>query len=176
MTLYLGIDPGLGGYVAVLDQDQGQVELSPTPTADSSRDGRRRYDLQGMLRILLSLPAEKRKLCVLERAQAMPKNGGVANFSAGYGYGLWRMALTASVVPTLEIAPAIWKRKLGILGRGESAAARRRDSKRRAVEKAMALFPGVSLLRTPRSKKPCPDMAEALLLAWIAAHGGMGLG
>ncbi len=52
--LHLGIDPGLTGAVAVLDEHGGVVAVYdvPTLTLKASRGTKQQYDLPGMARLL----------------------------------------------------------------------------------------------------------------------------
>lgn len=165
----LGIDPGMDGYLVVLVAGESKPRFHPAPLlAGKSKAGRRRYDLPGLLDLVTSCRELAPEVCVLEKQQPMPVNGGIGNFQAGLGYGLWRMALTAAQIPHYELHPRTWKAELGVMGTGSNAKARRNDGKRRAIELAQQLYPGVSLLPTERSRTPSSDMAEALLLAHSA--------
>lgn len=100
---------------------------------------------------------------------------------AGIVSGWWRAAIgffelecpgsiQVHMVPSMR-----WKRALGLSGRskihtkgGEAAQesdAERKAGKKEAIELCQRLFPGVSLLRTPRSRMPDDNIAEAVLIA-----------
>lgn len=172
-SYYCGIDPGLTGFLAVInDQDDVRFLQAPLLGGESesgksaNKGSRRVYDVPGVLSLLSELDGVK--LCYLEKLQCMPKNGGLANFRAGFADAMWRTALTAQAIPFTLVRPAGWKKTMGVTGIGKDAAARRNDSKRKAIEKAQQLFPGVNLLATERSRKPSSDKAESLLLAYLA--------
>lgn len=166
---FLGIDPGLDGYLVALVQGEEKPRFHPAPLLEGkSSKGKRRYNRPALLELVLDYAQLMPELCLLEKQQPMPKNGGVANFASGYGFALWEMALTAARIPYDTPASKTWKAQLGVMGVGSSTATRRRDGKRRAVELAQKLYPGVSLLPTERCRVPSSDMAEALLLAHLA--------
>ena len=54
MTKHIGIDPGLGGALAVIDEDCNVLALHdvPTLTLKASQKTRHEYDLPGMVRLL----------------------------------------------------------------------------------------------------------------------------
>lgn len=186
---YCGIDPGLSGYFAVLAADGRTVLRQATcPAFPSAKGHPDKYDVPGMFRLCRDL-AGLAALVVIEKQQAYPDQGAVSNYTTGFGYGLWVMALTAAGVPYEELAPITWKKAMGI--QAESAAAgtvgqlddkarkarrasMRKEALARAVTKASALFPGYDLRATERSRTPSPDKATALLLATLARRRHLG--
>ena len=169
--IHIGIDPGKSGYLAMTGTSDGPL-LFPCPVVKTGSGSKRAFDVPGMYALVAGMladhPHQDVGLCVIEKAQPMPTTGSMGNYSTGYGYGLWRMALAACAIPVEELAPVTWKRAMGVCGTGNSANGRRKDSKRRSIEKALALFPGVNLLPSPRCRKQSDDMAEAILLAEVA--------
>jgi hypothetical protein len=192
-VVVVGIDPGLHGYAAEID-GAGTVRLTRVPVIDVG--GKVTYDLPG----LASLAREwsgRVGLALIEQQGPMPGNGAVGNFSSGYGWGLWRMALVAAGVPVEVVHSLKWKTAIGIaiprskpspkskvrLTKAERKAeaqakrarldARRKDGDRRAIEKAQALFPNIDLRATRTGAKLSADKACALLLAALARrqHG-----
>lgn len=157
----------MSGYLVALGAPGEDGPLFfPAPLVQGGASGRRRYDLPAVLKLVQAFAGAE--LAVLERSQPMPKNGGIANFQSGAGYMLWRVALTAAGIPYEAIPPASWKAELRVRGQGKTTSARRKDGKRRAVELAQQLYPGVTLLPSERCRVSSADMAEALLLAHLA--------
>ena len=153
--------------------EKGELAFHETPTVDGApRKGKKSkrtfYSEQEMFTLLMELKARDISLLVIEKQQPMPNNRPTAAFGTGYGYGLWKMALVAAGIPFEEVVSASWKAKLGVRGQGDTTETRRKDSKRKSIEKARALFPGVDLLRNSRCRVPSDDKAEALLLAEVA--------
>lgn len=171
MPAFAGIDPGMDGFVAVLRGDD-EPELLEVPTLPTGAGAKRLYDERALWQIVVALKGCD--LVLLEQQQPMPKQGVSSTFSIGYGYGLWVMALTAAGVPWSAIRPAAWKKAMRIsAAKGKDANARRKQAKALAIQRAQALFPDVSLMRTERSRTPSADMAEALLLASYARAGAV---
>lgn len=188
MTSYVGIDPGLDGFIARIEwkwtanqkpkPESGQwldsyfqpsVSLFPIPTLATGRGSKRLYDRHGLW-MLVQEVVKDAELVELERQGAMPGQGVSACWSGGFGYGLLCMALTAAKAPTEEVMPAVWKRSVGVLvpADGSDKAARKKQGKALAIQKAQGLYPGVDLRASERSRVPSPDAAEALLLAHYA--------
>jgi hypothetical protein len=108
--IIVGIDPGKLGSVARLDTAAGQFVVSNTPTTASE------YDLPAMFRVLQTSSAD---LVILERAQAMPGQGVCSMFEFGRGYGLWQMALAASLLRTITVHPRVWTKVMLFGSHGE---------------------------------------------------------
>ena len=153
--IFIGIDPGKSGAVAVLDGDTERFGRSvfPTPT-----DGKE-YNEAAMLALLEEY--DMAKLCAIEKTQAMPGQGSTSMHSIGYGAGLWHMALTACRIPFQVVSPRVWQKVMHAGIGGD-------DLKAKSIIAAKRLFPLVSLKRTERSKIDDHNMAEALLLAEYA--------
>lgn len=153
-AVYIGIDPGLSGAVAVLADDGVLVGLHDTPvlTLRTSRGSRTEYDAPGLV-ALLAPYAGLQAHVILEESQAMPGQGTRSMFTGGVGFGLWLDVLAALALPHTRIRPAIWKRAVGLMGLGKDKEASRL--------RAMQLFPGADLRRQKDHGR-----AEALLLAW----------
>lgn len=119
MTFYIGIDPGLGGGIAVLTGHGCVVEATRMPVTEA--------DVLALLK-----PYEHAGRAVLELVHAMPKQGVVSSFTFGKGYGGLRMALAACSIPFDEVTPQRWQKAMGCRTKGD-----KNVSKRRAQE----LFP-----------------------------------
>lgn len=120
---YLGIDPGVGGGIAVLGADGAVVAALKMPATER--------DILDVFR-LYSEDAR----AMLEFVRASPQMGSVSIFSFGRGYGALRMGLVAACVPFDEVTPQKWQAAMGCRTGGD-----KNISKRRAQE----LFPGVPI-------------------------------
>lgn len=139
--LYIGIDPGKDGALAVI-----------TPTGECivpfSLD---RYNLE------LKRLGASAAFCCLERVGAMPGQGVTSMFKFGENYGFIQGLLTAYSIPYELVTPQKWKKEFQVTG-----------DKNSSIAVCKRLFPDVSLHRTDRCKKDHDGMAEALLLACYA--------
>ena len=145
MQLYpfIGIDPGKSGGIAYIDTEQGIAGTEPysdTALIDLCADARGRN-----------------VMCCLEKVGARPGQGVVSMFSFGQSVGYIKGVLESFRIPYQEISPQKWKKEFGL--NSEKAA---------SAEVCRKLFPDVSLLASPRCKKPHDGMAEALLMAEYA--------
>ena len=142
MKTYIGIDPGKSGALAVLHPD-GRVEIIP-------------FDPVAYCMKLSELRLSE-TVCCVEKVGAMPGQGVVSMFNFGHNYGFIEGVLRATEIPYQLVPPQTWKKEFSLS-----------SEKAKSIEVCQKLFPNVSLLATPRSRKPNDGMAEALLLAEYA--------
>ena len=83
--------------------------------------------------------------------------GTTANYHRGVAQG-WAWMLTALGIPYQLTRAKTW-------GKVMHQGIEHKDPKARSIEAARRLWPGQSLLRTPRCTTPDDGIAEALLLA-----------
>jgi crossover junction endodeoxyribonuclease RuvC len=158
-VIFLGLDPGLSGAVAVLSfrDPEPTVSFFDTPTAKVVKNGKNRseYLIGEMANILRSnTPVTS---AVLEKVGAMPGQGVTSMFTFGRGLGIWEGLLAALDIPYTLVAPVTWKKQL----MGDMDKSSKDASRIRAVQ----LFPQAS---TSLARKKDDGRAEALLMAEYA--------
>ncbi|MGL1833044.1 hypothetical protein ACKVEX_05490 [Rhodocyclaceae bacterium SMB388] len=148
VPFYLGIDPGVGGAVGVLDQWGTFVGVFDMPTT-ASTTGRRQLDAASLAEILKRYPG----YATLERVHARPGEGAVGAFSFGQTFGGIVGVLEALGFPYELASPAGWKRGMAIPPGADKEA---------SISAARRLLPTAAehLMR-----KRDDGRAEALLLA-----------
>lgn len=159
--ILIGIDPGLSGAIAALNERGNVLLLEDLPTMASGGKGakvKRGIDPAG-LNNLLSTLKEDDITAALERTTAMPGQGVSSMFSMGDTFGAIRAVLACRAIRTELTAPASWKRSMGL------------DSdKERCRARAIQLFPDQA---SKLSRKADHNRAEALLLAeWLIQRKG----
>lgn len=154
MKVFIGIDPGKDGALAVLGYREAPI-LVP-------------FNEDGYASWLRCLTLATRNdvggsvFCVVEHVGAMPGQGVTSCFSFGQNFGFILGLLTAFCVPCELVRPQRWKKEFGCT-----------SDKNTSIKVAQRLFPGVDLRRTPKCQKPHDGMAEALLMASYAKrHSG----
>ena len=147
MALYIGIDCGLDGAVAILCGDA--VKVIRTPTIKVGK--RRQCDVGSMVGILkryTQASGAGAPFAVLESVHSMPKQGVASSFSFGRGFGIWEGILVTLGIPYELVSPQAWKKVM------------LRDT---AKDKGAAKL--VASRLWPALGKLTDDEAEALLLA-----------
>lgn len=141
--VYIGIDPGLSGAIAVISPN-GAYAIP--------------FDEEEYVTTLKSCIDEKYAIrAVVEHVGAMPKQGVASTFKFGTNFGWIQGVLFALGIPYELVRPQKWKKEFSCT-----------SDKNTSVSVARRLFPSVSLLATPRCNKPHDGMAEALLMAEYA--------
>ena len=103
----IGIDPGLGGALALLHD--GELEIHDMPTI---QDGTKRRVDHAQLAVILDLWAKWQGVtCVIEKVASMPGNGHAGAFTFGRAAGVVIGAVAANFIPIVEVTPQVWKRK-----------------------------------------------------------------
>lgn len=144
-TVFIGIDPGKTGGIACIDTESGICYT--VPYNDKTLIDMCSYESRNGQNVV----------CCLEKVGAMPGQGVVSMFSFGQSVGYIKGVLESFRIPYQEITPQKWKREFSLT-----------SDKAKSAEVCRKLFPDVSLLATPRCKKPHDGMTEALLLAEYA--------
>lgn len=108
----LGIDPGLGGALALLTA-AGSLEISDMPCHEIERGGKhkRQVDvvaLAGLVRTMAPSHA------VLERVGAMPGQGVSSMFGFGRSVGQLEGVIAALEIPVSYVAPQTWQKALKV--------------------------------------------------------------
>lgn len=115
--IFIGIDPGLNGAVAVLTHDGLIVADTPTVSVARGND----YLVTEMAALLRCPGADVR--CALEAGIAMPRQSVSSTAKQFRGVGLWEGMLAALGIPYELVAPRQWKHDVGLpvgAGKGES--------------------------------------------------------
>ena len=146
--MWVGIDPGATGGVAVLSKDRAEAIPMPTVAGEI-----------WILEIARLLKELSPGLVVLEKAQPMRKGGRVQGvtsaFTYGMGFGAIRGMLETLEIPHRLVTPQAWK-KVVLAG-----TAKDKDAAINFVRRA---YPAIDL--TPgRKRVPHDGMADAVCIA-----------
>ena len=98
--IYIGIDVGLQGAVAIINEKRDLLHLQemPTFTVEVSGKTRRKYHCQGIWTFLANR-IERPCLAVLENIHSMPGQSSQSMFSLGHGVGIMEGILTSLEIP-----------------------------------------------------------------------------
>jgi len=113
---YIGVDPGLKGAIAIIDQDGKVVRVTDTPTLTfkKGKKNKTEYNVVAIKNLLASFPLTQTTV-VLEKMQSMPPGIRVqASFSLGYSQGLFEGLLSALNIPYQLVIPRTWQKHFEI--------------------------------------------------------------
>ena len=136
--MYIGIDPGKTGAVAILDDKGNYINVLD-------------FGQEGLMPTLIDY-APVVKFAYLEKVHSMPGQGVVSTFSFGENFGWWQGVLGSLGIPYTTIRPQDWMKKYSLQ---KSSA-----SDKPGLEVARKLFP-----EAPLRLKKHHNRADALLIA-----------
>lgn len=119
---YIGIDPGINGGCAILDED-GALKTYRCPK-----------DVKGMANVLYDYQF-KDSYAVIEKVHSFPGQGVVSTFTFGNNFGRWEGILSAYDIPFLYVQPKKWMESFQPLSK------EKKIRKKQLKEKAMDLHP-----------------------------------
>lgn len=156
-NLFLGIDPGLKGGLALVGGED--VIIVPMPTIGGE------IDIRGLQSFILE-HAPKIKHAVIEHVWALPKQGAASGFKFGKLCGIIEAAVVMAQIPYTLTIPQKWQKAM------HAGVASKENTKQRSFQVCQRLFPSESLI-LPGCRTPHDGMADALLMAEYARrnHG-----
>lgn len=150
--MILGVDPGLSGGVALVSRTGSLVSAEAMPVL---RNAVSTIDVQALSRFLRAADGAE-VVGIVERAQAMPRQGVSSAFNYGLTFGSILTALAAEGIGYELVSPAKWKRDLGLSA-----------DKRESVDRVRQIYPTFPVKRSQ------DGIAEAILIArWGWQHYG----
>lgn len=147
MGYWIGIDPGMSGGMAAVNEDGATAEKFVSPQlAMSWLEG-----LDGDSFVNSGIEA-----VIVERVHSMPKQGVSSTFKFGFNAGQWDGLLTGLGFQPVYVQPAVWQKYMGCRTKGD---------KRITREAAQKLYPGLKVTHAT---------ADALLIATYGSrfYGG----
>lgn len=159
--VYIGIDPGLSGALAVLDSETKDISFVDTPVLEIrvGKKVKHQQDAYAISSLLRALTSDKDVMVTIEKVNAMPdvgtgaKMGSTSAFNFGLGFGMWLGILAALEIPHQQVHPTTWK---AVMMRDST---KDKDASR---VKAMQLYPKSARDLT---RKKDHGRADALLMA-----------
>jgi crossover junction endodeoxyribonuclease RuvC len=108
--VFLGVDPGVRGGLAIVEIDDGAAPqlLEAIDIPVTGVGAKERVDV---LAIRTWVIAHRPQHAFIERAQAMPKQGASSGFKYGRATGSIEAVLACCEIPITIVEPAQWKRR-----------------------------------------------------------------
>lgn len=134
MSFIIGIDPGAGGAVAILEKDGRLVQVFDMPSVEVVVGGKAKKRVSPeMLAAELRLYNVAGTIAVIEQVGAMPGQGVSSMFAFGEAFGLAKGVLAGLSIPVQTVTPGKWKKALNLNAGKDGARA-----------KAAALWPDMA--------------------------------
>jgi crossover junction endodeoxyribonuclease RuvC len=147
----LGVDPGVHGGLAIVDINDG-VAPELIDAIDIPTVGIKAKERVDVLAIRDWVTAHQPQHALVERAQAMPKQGASSGFKYGRAVGAIETAIMLCAVPLTIIEPSMWKKFHGLHG----------SEKEPSRQRALQLLPSAHALL---ARKKDHGRSEAMLIA-----------
>ena len=116
-TLFLGVDPGINGGLAVVAIANGAapvlVECIDIPVVGTG--AKERVDVAAIRNFI---DRHRPVRALIERAQAMPRQGSSSGFKYGRAVGAIEATVALCSIPMEIVEPSAWKRFWHLPGKG----------------------------------------------------------
>lgn len=142
----VGIDPGITGAIALIKDTESEVYIRIWD-----------FENKSFMEVLSRLTKLRKFLILIEKQQAMPKQGVSSTFKIGENYGWWQGYLAGLGLPFTAVTAREWQK---VMYKGIPANV---EKKERSLEAVRRLFPDL----TPKyfTLKKHHHRADALLIA-----------
>ena len=150
--IIIGIDPGLSGAIAVL-QDNKVKNIFEVPVMTEGKKNKRQLNSAQMVKIIKdNISKSEETIVVVEHVNAMPGQGVTSMFNFGQTFGAIKGICAAIGLPIFFVRPAKWKKHFDLIN----------SSKDASRTKAIEMNP---LISDQLAKKKDVNKADAILIA-----------
>ena len=148
----IGIDPGLSGGIAILD-DLKIFDIYDMPIMSEGKKNKNQLNSAQLVNIIKkNIISNGDTFLIVEQVSAMPGQGVTSMFNFGQTFGSIKGICAALNLPIFFVRPAKWKKHFDLINT-------QKDSSR---VKAIEMFPKFSPML---SKKKDSNKADAILIA-----------
>ena len=148
----IGIDPGLSGGIAILD-DLKIFDIYDMPIMPEGKKNKNQLNSAQLVNIIKkNLIPNGDTFLIVEQVSAMPGQGGTSMFNFGQTFGSIKGICAALGLPIFYVRPAKWKKHFELIN----------SSKDASRTKVIEMYPSISSRLT---KKKDVNKADAILIA-----------
>ena len=148
----IGIDPGLSGAIAVLENNK-VINIFEIPVMSEGKKNKRQLNSALLVNLLKeNINKEEEVAVVVEQVNAMPGQGVTSMFNFGQTFGALKGICAALELPIFFIRPSKWKKHFELIN----------SSKDASRTKAIEMYPKLS---KQLSKKKDVNKSDAILIA-----------
>ena len=148
----IGIDPGLSGAIAVLE-DIKVLSLFEMPVMAEGKKNKRQLNSAQLVNIIKENTNEDEEVAVIvEQVNAMPGQGVTSMFNFGQTFGAIKGVCAALQLPIFFVRPPKWKKHFELI----------KASKDSSRTKTIEMYPHLS---NQLSKKKDVNKSDAILIA-----------
>ena len=154
-----GIDPGLSGAVAVLEENE-VIDIIDIPVMSEGKKNKRQLNSAHLSQYIEKNTLDASKtIVVVEQVNAMPGQGVTSMFNFGQTFGAIKGISAALKLPIFFVRPSKWKKHFELL----------KSSKDASRTKAIEMYPS---LADKLSRKKDVNKSDAILIARFFSETG----
>ena len=148
----IGIDPGLSGGIAILEDNKVQ-QLFDMPVMPEGKKNKRQLNSAQLVNLIKdNIFKNEEVLVVVEQVNAMPGQGVTSMFNFGQTFGAIKGVCAALGLPIFFVRPSKWKKHFELIN----------SSKDSSRTKAIEMYPSLS---NNLAKKKDVNKSDAILIA-----------
>ena len=148
----IGIDPGLSGAIAILD-DNKIIELFDMPVMPDGKKNKRQLNSALLVKLIKdNIKNLENTVMIVEQVNAMPGQGVTSMFNFGQTFGAIKGICAALGLPIFFVRPAKWKKHFELIN----------SSKDASRTKAIEMYPYIS---EQLAKKKDVNKSDAIIIA-----------
>ena len=150
--IIIGIDPGLSGAIAILD-DKKVLSIFEMPVMAEGKKNKRQLNSAQLVNIIReNIKKNEEAVVVVEQVNAMPGQGVTSMFNFGQTFGAIKGVCAALELPIFFVRPSKWKKYFELIN----------SSKDSSRTKVIEMYPSLSGQLT---KKKDVNKTDAILIA-----------
>ena len=148
----IGIDPGLSGAIAILENNK-VLCIFDMPVMPEGKKNKRQLNSAQLVNLLKDNISENDEVnVVVEQVNAMPGQGVTSMFNFGQTFGAIKGVCAALALPIFFVRPSKWKKHFELIN----------SSKDASRTKAIEMYPSLS---SNLAKKKDVNKSDAILIA-----------
>ena len=148
----IGIDPGLSGAIAVLDDQKVKCIFDMPVMSEGKKNKRQLNSAQLVSLIKENIQSNEEVAVIVEQVNAMPGQGVTSMFNFGQTFGAIKGVCAALELPIFFVRPSKWKKHFELIN----------SSKDSSRTKAIEMYPALS---NQLAKKKDVNKSDAILIA-----------
>ena len=148
----IGIDPGLSGGIAVLENNK-VLDIFDMPVMSEGKKNKRQLNSAQLVKLIKDNISKNEEVSVVvEQVNAMPGQGVTSMFNFGQTFGAIKGVCAALGLPIFFVRPAKWKKHFELIN----------SSKDSSRTKVIEMYPSLS---NDLAKKKDVNKSDAILIA-----------
>ena len=148
----VGIDPGLSGAIAIMENDK-VLSIFDMPIMAEGKKNKKQLNSAQLVKIIKeNIKTDDEVAVVVEQVNAMPGQGVTSMFNFGQTFGAIKGVCAALNLPIFFVRPSKWKKYFELIN----------SSKDSSRTKVIEMYPSLS---SQLSKKKDVNKSDAILIA-----------